>query len=348
MRRDSRASSRSSPKRATTKKKTCCRTAMSLDDYLKWRRALVAAPLDAHLPAPDTPPAVIHEAMRYAVLGGGKRLRPILAIAAAEACGGDAKALMKPFAALELIHTYSLVHDDLPALDNDDLRRGRKTTHVVFGEAMGILTGDALLTEAFSWLAAPISGIDAAGQVRAIAEIARAVDSTGMIGGQVADIEAERGRLARSDRASRSVAEEVAGQDARRLRAGDPRSTLEFIHRNKTGKLLTASVLLGGLLAGASDDQLAAMKRYGEATGLAFQIVDDLLDIEESAATLGKTAGKDVEQGKLTYPALLGVEAARAEAARLLQVAVDNADMIGDPTVNYLAAIARYICERRS
>jgi len=292
---------------------------MSLDEYLKSRRALVDATLDANLPPPDTPPAVIHEAMRYAVLGGGKRIRPILAIAAAEACGADANALMKPFAALELIHTYSLVHDDLPALDNDDLRRGRKTTHVVFGEAMGILTGDALLTEAFSWLAAPIEGVDAARQVRSIAEVARAVDSTGMIGGQVADIAPTSNTL----------------------------EQLQFIHRNKTGKLLTASVLLGGLLAGASDDQLVALQRYGESTGLAFQIVDDLLDIEESAATLGKTAGKDVEQGKLTYPALLGVEAERAEAQRLLGEAVANADIITSP-VNYLAAIARYICERRS
>jgi len=292
---------------------------MNLDEYLKSRRALVDATLDAHLPPPGTPPAVIHEAMRYAVLGGGKRIRPILAVAAAEACGAEATALLKPFAALELIHTYSLVHDDLPALDNDDLRRGRKTTHVVFGEAMGILTGDALLTEAFSWLASPIDGVDAARQVRAIADVARAVDSTGMIGGQVADIAPASNDLAQ----------------------------LQFIHRNKTGKLLTASVFLGGLLAGASDDQLAALQRYGEATGLAFQIVDDLLDIEESAATLGKTAGKDVEQGKLTYPALLGVEAARAEAGRLLGEAVANADMIGGP-VNYLAAIARYICERRS
>ena len=212
------------------------------------------------------------------------------------------------------------MHDDLPALDNDDLRRGRKTTHVVFGEAMGILAGDALLTEAFSWLAVPIEGVDAGRQLRALAEVAKAVDSTGMIGGQVADI----------------------------APSGHDLAQLQFIHRNKTGKLLTASVILGGLLAGANDDQLAALQRYGEATGLAFQIVDDLLDIEVSAATLGKTAGKDVEQGKLTYPALLGVEAARAEAGRLLDVAVGNADIIGDPAVNYLAAIARYICERRS
>jgi geranylgeranyl diphosphate synthase type II len=192
---------------------------------------------------------------------------------------------------------------------------------------MGILTGDALLTEAFSWLAAPIEGVDASRQLRAVAEVARAVDSTGMIGGQVADIEASVGQAPSPVPAALEL--------------------LQFIHRNKTGKLLTASVVLGGLLAGANDGQLAALRSYGEATGLAFQIVDDLLDIEESAATLGKTAGKDVEQGKLTYPALLGVEAARAEAARLLAVAVSNADIIGGP-VNYLAAIARYICERRS
>src|SRR3954464_234525 len=151
-----------------------------LEEYLGEKRALVDAALDANLPPADTPPAIIHEAMRYAVLGGGKRIRPILAIAAAEACGADAQALMKSFAALELIHTYSLVHHDLPALDNDDLRRGRKTTHVVFGEAMGILTGDALLTEAFSWLASPVFGVDAAHQLRAVREVAIAVDSKGM------------------------------------------------------------------------------------------------------------------------------------------------------------------------
>jgi geranylgeranyl diphosphate synthase type II len=300
----------------------------SLNEYLQTRRALVDATLDAHLPPPDTPPATIHTAMRYAVLGGGKRIRPIMAIAAAEAVGADPTPLLRHFAAVELIHTYSLVHDDLPALDNDDLRRGRKTTHVVFGEAMGILTGDALLTEAFAWLAVPIEGVDPLRQLRAITEVAKGVDSTGMIGGQVADIE-------ETLTTKQSTLDELL-----------------FIHRNKTGKLLTASILLGGILAGATEEQLAALARYGEAIGLAFQIVDDLLDIEESAATLGKTAGKDVEQGKLTYPSLMGIEAARAEAQRLLEVAILNADvdanMMRDPAVNYLADIARYICERRS
>jgi geranylgeranyl diphosphate synthase type II len=300
----------------------------TIKEYLTSRRALVDGVLGRELTAPSTPPPSIHEAMRYAVLGGGKRIRPIIAIAAAEACGANIEPLLKHFAALELIHTYSLVHDDLPALDNDELRRGRKTTHVVFGEALGILAGDALLTEAFVWMASPIEGLDPARQLRAIREVATAVDSKGMIGGQVADIESER-------------AQERSADGEMLMRQ------LEFIHENKTGRLLTASAVLGGILGGASEQKLAALHRYGHATGLAFQIIDDLLDVEESAATLGKTAGKDVAQGKLTYPALIGAERARAEAARLLQVAVDNADIIAGP-VNYLADIARYICERRS
>ena len=301
---------------------------MTLQEYLREKRALVDASLDAHLPAAATYPPVIHEAMRYAVLGGGKRIRPIVAIAAAESVGADVEPILMHLCALELIHTYSLVHDDLPPLDNDDLRRGRKTTHVIYGEAMGVLTGDALLTEAFSWLARPIPGVEPARQLRAIAEVATAVDSTGMIGGQVADIVAERSHQAESSDRESLLRE------------------LEFIHRNKTGKLFTGSVVLGGLLGGASEEQLGALRRYADALGLAFQIVDDLLDIEESSATLGKTAGKDVEQGKLTWPALLGVESARSEVQRLLSEALMNADMIAGP-VNYLAPIARFICERR-
>jgi geranylgeranyl diphosphate synthase type II len=297
-------------------------------EYLKSRRELVEQTLEATLPPATTQPAVIHEAMRYAVLGGGKRIRPILAIASAESCGAAIEPLLVHFAALELIHTYSLVHDDLPALDDDDLRRGRKTTHVVFGEAMGILTGDALLTEGLSWLARPVEGVDPARQLRAIREVATAVDSKGMIGGQVADVVAEKAQE-RSDDRDALISE------------------LGFIHRNKTGKLITASVVLGGLLGGADEPRLEAMERYSVALGLAFQIVDDLLDIEESSATLGKTAGKDVAQGKLTWPALLGVDAAREEVKRLLAVALENADTIAGP-VNYLAPIARYVCERRS
>lgn len=299
---------------------------MNLGEYLNAKRALVDRVLDANLPPANTAPPLIHEAMRYAVLGGGKRVRPILAIAAAEAVGADAGPLLVPFCAIELIHTYSLVHDDLPALDNDDYRRGRKTTHVVYGEAIAVLVGDALLTEAFAWLARPV--VEPERQLRAVTLVAQAIDSTGMIGGQVADLVAERSHEQTAD------AETLLRE-------------LQFIHRNKTGKLLTASVLLGGLLGGASPEQFEALRRYADALGLAFQIVDDLLDIEESSATLGKTAGKDVAQGKLTYPALLGADAARAEVDRLLREAVGNADMIGGP-VNTLAPIARYICERRS
>jgi geranylgeranyl diphosphate synthase type II len=306
-----------------------------LEDYLREKRTLVDAALDRHLPPAGTPPAIIHEAMRYAVLGGGKRIRPILAIASAEACGADARPLMQQIAALELIHTYSLVHDDLPALDNDDLRRGRKTTHVVFGEAFGILAGDALLTEAFAWLSAP------GGNLRAIHEVAIAIDSKGMIGGQVADLIATG-----TENGAPALAGLPAPAKAGAPLAGAQLRRLQFIHENKTGKLLTASAVLGGILAGATEEQIDALRDYGRATGLAFQIVDDLLDIEADAATLGKTAGKDVAQGKLTYPALLGADAARAEAQRLLQVAIDNAAIIGGP--NYLADIARYICARRS
>jgi geranylgeranyl pyrophosphate synthase len=299
----------------------------AINEWLSATRQIVDRVLDANLPAADTPPAVIHEALRYAVLGGGKRIRPILGIAAAEACGAHVDDLLVPIAALELIHTYSLVHDDLPALDNDDLRRGRKTTHVVFGEAMAILTGDALLTEAFSWLARPVAGVDAGHQLRAVEEVALAVDSKGMIGGQVADLIATGTNEA-------TLNQSMADQ-------------LDFIHRNKTGKLLTASVILGGLLANADDERIEALRNYGRAIGLAFQIVDDLLDQEEDATTLGKTAGKDLVQGKLTYPALFGTDAARAAVDTLLSEAIRNAAIIGGP-VNYLAGIARFICERRS
>src|SRR3954469_3277079 len=200
------------------------RKTMSLSEYLQSRRALVDQTLDRHLPPAHTPPASIHEAMRYAVLGGGKRVRPILAIAAAEACGADPAPLVGHFAALELIHTYSLVHDDLPALDNDDYRRGRKTTHVVYGEAMGILTGDALLTEAFAWLARPAPDVDAARQLRALRVVAEAVDSRGMIGGQVADIEASGGQALLPVPPS---PETRTGKSA-----CPPLEQLEFIHRN--------------------------------------------------------------------------------------------------------------------
>ena len=292
-------------------------------DYIARWRAAIDATLEEHLPPTTTQPSRIHEAMRYSVFAGGKRIRPILAAAAAEACGADPVPFLKPFAALELIHTYSLIHDDLPALDNDDLRRGRPTSHVVFGEAMAILAGDALLTEAFTWLStATASGADR--QLAAVRLVAEAVDSRGMIGGQVADLEAEK-----SSPSSESAP-----------------ALLDFIHRNKTGKLITASVLLGGTLGGASGAQLGNLEHYGRSIGLAFQIVDDLLDMEESAETLGKTAGKDAAQGKLTWPAVYGSERARSEAQRLLEETEAAAAMMPGPQ-NYLTALGRYICGRR-
>lgn len=300
-----------------------------LDPWIESRREQVERSLDRFLPAPDTPPAVIHEAMRYSVLAGGKRIRPILAIAATEACGGETEPLLRAFCGLELIHTYSLIHDDLPALDDDDLRRGRKTSHIVYGEAIAILAGDALLTEAFAWLSEPAKGVDAARQLAAVQLVSRAVDSQGMIGGQVADLEAEN-------------------LDEAELAPADLLERLEFIHRNKTGQLLTASVLLGGMLAGADQRSLDALRAYGEAIGLAFQIIDDLLDLEGTSETLGKTAGKDLEQGKLTYPAILGIETARERARELLEIAERAADTISDSRTNYLGPIARYICSRSS
>jgi geranylgeranyl diphosphate synthase type II len=293
-----------------------------IETWLAEKKRLVDETLERSLPPADTPPATIHAAMRYSVMAGGKRIRPVLAIAAAEACGADPTPFLQQVSALELIHTYSLIHDDLPAIDNDDLRRGRATSHVVFGEAMAILAGDALLTEAFSWLALPVRGVEPGAQLRAVAVVARAADSRGMVGGQVADIEAERNH--------------AGGMEL-----------LRFIHENKTGRLLTASVLLGGILAGADQRKLDALETYGRSVGLAFQIVDDLLDTEESAEVLGKTAGKDAAQGKLTWPGLVGAEAARQEVARLLDTALRSADIIGGPK-NYLGALGRYICGRRN
>lgn len=301
---------------------------IEVSSWLASRRELIDGALNQHLPPAATEPRRIHEAMRYAVLGGGKRIRPLLAVAAAEAVGAAIEPLLRAFCALELIHAYSLVHDDLPSIDNDDLRRGRKTVHVVYGEAIAVLTGDALLTEAFAWLSAPIREVDAALQMLAIARLAEAVNSRGMIGGQVADIEAERSQHGKAS-------------------PNQLIDTVRFIHQNKTGQLITASVLLGGLLGGAEPDQLGHLERYGRSIGLAFQIVDDLLDQEESHQALGKTAGKDLAQGKLTYPSVIGAEAARSEALQLLDSAIESAGKIPGP-MNYLGEIARYICARRN
>ena len=276
--------------------------------------------LDALLPRPEGPAARLLETMRYAVFSGGKRLRPVLALAACEAFGGAMDDILAPAAALELIHTYSLVHDDLPAMDNDELRRGRATAHVAFGEAEAILAGDALLTLAFEVLAtAPDGAAAAPRRAEAVALVARGAGCSGMVGGQLADLEAER----------RPPVE----------------AQLEWIHRRKTGALLSASVELGALHAGASSADREAVVRYGSALGLAFQIADDVLDRTASVQALGKTPGKDVKSGKATYPALLGLEASRREAARLAQVAIACLPPTpGDRQM--LEALARYAVDR--
>jgi geranylgeranyl diphosphate synthase type II len=263
---------------------------MNLREYLAQQQRLVDTELDRLVPPETTPPETIHRAMRYSLFAGGKRIRPILCIEAAGAIVGECPGSLAAACSLELIHTYSLIHDDLPALDNDDYRRGKLTNHKVFGDAMAILAGDALLTLAFQVLAQLDAPHDR--KVRLIAELAVASGTVGgMVGGQVADLEGE----------------------------GKPPGAqlLENIHRAKTGALLRASLRMGAISAGAhaqNDSQYEALSTYGEHVGLAFQIVDDILDIEESSEALGKTAGKDAAQHKITFPAVYGLETSRRMA----------------------------------
>jgi geranylgeranyl diphosphate synthase type II len=275
----------------------------SLDEYLAEQQQLVDRALDAWLPAENVPPFSIHKAMRYSVFAGGKRIRPILAIASARAVSDSADGIENAAATLEMIHTYSLIHDDLPAMDNDDLRRGRPTCHKVFGDALAILAGDALCTLAFEVLSR-LRGIGADRKVKLIEELGGASGTVGgMIAGQVHDIEGE-GRMP-------SVAR------------------LEQIHRAKTGALLRASVRMGAIYAGATAEELELLTDYGERVGLAFQIVDDILDVEQTSEKLGKTAGKDQEQQKITFPAVFGLERSRqmAEQERLnAHAALQNFD----------------------
>ena len=287
-------------------------------DWAAAERAELERRLAQAVPAEDQPPQSLHRAMRYSLLDGGKRLRPLLCRAAAYAvAAGEVEAAWAPACAVEMVHTYSLIHDDLPALDNDDLRRGRPTCHKQFGEAMAILAGDALLTLAFGQLAA--AGGGAAAMVGLLAEAAGT--PAGMVAGQVADLEAER-----------------AQADA---------ATVAFIHRRKTAALMRASVLLGGRAAAASAQQLAALGQFGEALGLAFQIVDDMLDLTASSGELGKTAGKDEAQRKATYPAVAGRAAAEQEARRLAQQAL--AALAGwGPAAGRLRALAAQMATRRT
>ncbi len=293
----------------------------SLQEYLAEQVQAVDRVLDEWLPDESVEPVSIHRAMRYSLFAGGKRIRPILAMAAARAVCDSPEGVEDAAATLELIHTYSLIHDDLPALDNDDLRRGRPTCHKVFGEALAILAGDALLTLAFEVLGR-IKRIGAEQKIRLVEELARASGSVGgMIGGQVNDLEGERKR--------------------------PTALLLDSIHRAKTGALLRASVRMGAIYAGASDDELAALSQYGEHVGLAFQIVDDVLDVEESSEALGKTAGKDQAQQKITFPAVYGLARSR-EMAEEERIASHIALRIFDDRAERLRQIADFIVQRRA
>src|SRR6266478_4787062 len=266
---------------------------MTLHEYMAARQKAVDAALDRWVPPENEDPSNLHQAMRYSLFAGGKRIRPLLAMASAEAVSDAPIGIESCACALEMIHTYSLIHDDLPALDNDDLRRGRPTCHKVFGDAMAILAGDALLTLAFEVLA-KLEGVGSERRIALVRELSTAAGTVGgMIGGQVNDIEGE-GKHPTA-------------------------ALLESIHRAKTGALLRASVRMGAIYAGANADRLAALTRFGEHIGLAFQIVDDILDVEQSSEALGKTAGKDAAQKKITFPAVYGIERSRemAEEQRL-------------------------------
>lgn len=289
-----------------------------IDQPLERYRNEVNSELGRYLQAAPEIPQRLLEAMSYSLLAGGKRLRPILVLLACEACGGDRRQALPAACALEMVHTYSLIHDDLPAMDNDEYRRGRKTNHVVFGEALAILAGDALLTLAFELVSRELH--PAAVAAACCADLARAAGCAGMVGGQVADLEAEGKTLA-------SVEE------------------LEAIHRRKTGALLSCSLLLGARVAQADATALNAMLVYGRCLGLAFQITDDLLDVRGTQEATGKRVKKDASRGKLTYPVLLGEDASMVRAELLVCQAIESLHPFGE-LADPLRALARFVLER--
>jgi geranylgeranyl diphosphate synthase, type II len=291
-----------------------------LKESLEQGRTLTDAALDRLIPLETQHPVSIHKAMRHSVFAGGKRLRPVLCMEAGRMIAGSLPAGIEELgAALEMLHTYSLIHDDLPALDNDDLRRGRPTCHKVFGEAIAILAGDALQTQAYEVLSQLKCSAEA--RVRIVEEIARGTGTVdGMIGGQVVDLEAEHSR-----------------PDA---------AMLEYIHRAKTAALFTASLVSGGLFAGAKDREVAKLRAFGQSVGLAFQIVDDVLDVTQTSAQLGKTAGKDTASEKATYPALFGIEESERRAEELVNAGFAELDSFGERGET-LKELARYLVERK-
>ncbi|PYI43018.1 MAG: farnesyl-diphosphate synthase [Verrucomicrobia bacterium] len=292
---------------------------MNLKTYLITRQKLIDRALDRYLPRANTKPVTLHKVMRYSLIAGGKRLRPILGIAAAEACRGNIDDALPLACALECIHTYSLVHDDLPSMDNDDFRRGRPTCHKVFGDGIAVLAGDALLTVAFEIVskAKPTLSYDISTLLR---EIAVAAGSQKLIAGQVADLEAEGKKVKRDQ--------------------------LQFIHENKTAAILRSSVRLGAMSANADARKLSAITRFGQRLGLAFQIIDDILDVTQTSEILGKSAGKDVVARKATYPAVIGLEKSRDEARRLTRQAHNALSVFSSSDAEPLHALANYLLER--
>jgi geranylgeranyl diphosphate synthase type II len=293
---------------------------MGLPSFFEEDLQAVDSALQRLLPSPETPPTSIHQAMRYSVFAGGKRIRPILCLETARIFMPDVAPALHPACAVEFIHTYSLIHDDLPALDNDDLRRGKPTCHKKFGEAIAILAGDALLTLAFETLGT--TPVEASLRIRMLAEVASSAGTVnGMVGGQVADLEAE----------GREVGPE----------------TLEYIHRSKTAALIRAAITSGALCAGAGDADVARLRHFGETIGWAFQVTDDILDVEESSAALGKTAGKDIVQQKATYPAVYGLKRSHEIAGELSSQAIADLAPYQERAAR-LREIAEFLIHRRT
>jgi geranylgeranyl diphosphate synthase type II len=291
---------------------------MNLGPYLTLQQKAIDRALDCYLPKAKVPPATIHRAMRYSLFAGGKRLRPILCLSAAETCSGRKEDALPLACALECIHTYSLVHDDLPSMDNDDFRRGRPTCHKVFGDGIAVLAGDALLTIAFE-IAAKARGSRRYDLREMLRELSLAASSRKLIAGQVADLEAEGKKVTRAQ--------------------------LRYIHENKTAAILTTSVRLGAMSANATAKQLAAITEFGRALGLAFQVIDDILDVTQTSEKLGKSAGKDIAARKATYPSVIGLEKSRAEAQRLTRKAHSALFLFG-AKAKRLHALANYLLQR--
>ncbi|RUR75547.1 geranylgeranyl diphosphate synthase CrtE [Chlorogloeopsis fritschii PCC 9212] len=286
--------------------------------YLKERQQLCEEALEQTIPVRY--PEKIYEAMRYSLLAGGKRLRPILCLATCEMTGGTIEMAMPTACALEMIHTMSLIHDDLPAMDNDDYRRGKLTNHKVYGEDVAILAGDGLLAYAFEYIAAHTKNVPPERVLQVVAHLGRAVGAAGLVGGQVVDLESE-------------------GKSDTSL------ETLNFIHNHKTGALLKACIVCGGVLAGASEKDLQRLSNYAQNIGLAFQIIDDVLDITATQEQLGKTAGKDQQAKKVTYPSLWGIEESRRQAQKLIEAACAELEPFGK-AAEPLVALAHFITSR--